>query len=69
MDFGVNSLYSGKAKKRTLSIRDKHILFSQSNGRCQNPYCKKKVVIKPKKKVTRRSNSLFEMPKFKSFGI
>ena len=36
-------LFDDKPKKRTLSIRDKQILYRNANGRCQNPKCNKKI--------------------------
>lgn len=32
-----------KALKRSLSSRDKQILYMHSKGKCQNPYCKRKI--------------------------
>ena len=34
--------YGTQTKKRTLGQRDKQILWSQANHKCQNPYCPRK---------------------------
>ena len=36
-------IHGANNRKRDLGIRDRQILFMAAKGRCQNPYCKKKL--------------------------
>lgn len=33
----------GSAKKRSLGIRDRQIVYNSAKGKCANPFCKKKI--------------------------
>lgn len=36
--------YGNKPKgKRSIGVKDKHILYDTAKGRCKNPYCRKKI--------------------------